>query len=155
MQKIIECVPNFSEGRRPELYRAIADAISQVPAAHVLDVSADSDHNRSVVTFVGTPEAIEEAAFQAIATAARLIDLDKHTGEHPRIGATDVCPFIPVKNATVEECIQIANKVGQRVGEELGIAVYLYGDAAKRPERKRLSDIRRGQYELWKKEIGT
>lgn len=155
MQKIIECVPNFSEGRRPELYRTIADAISQVPAAHVLDVSADSDHNRSVVTFVGTPEAVEEAAFQAIATAARLIDLDKHTGEHPRIGATDVCPFIPVKNATVEECVQIANRVGQRVGEELGIAVYLYGDAAKRPERKRLSDIRRGQYELWKKEIGT
>jgi glutamate formiminotransferase/formiminotetrahydrofolate cyclodeaminase len=155
MQKIIECVPNFSEGRRPEIYNAIGDAIARVPAAHVLDVSADSDHNRSVITFAGAPEAVQEAAFQAIATAARLIDLDKHTGEHPRIGATDVCPFIPVKNATVEECVEIANAVGRRVGEELSIAVYLYGEAATRPERKKLADIRRGQYELWKQEIGV
>jgi len=155
MQKIVECVPNFSEGRRPEVYNAIAEAIDRVPAAHVLDISADSDHNRSVITFVGTPEAVQEAAFQAIATAARLIDLNVHSGEHPRIGATDVCPFIPVKNVTVEECVQIANNVGRRVGQELGIAVYLYGDAATRPERVKLADIRRGQYELWKQEIGT
>lgn len=155
MQKIIECVPNFSEGRRPEVYGAIADAIRQVPAAHVLDVSADADHHRSVITFVGPPAAVEEAAFQAIATAARLIDLDQHSGEHPRIGATDVCPFIPVKNATVEECVEIANNVGRRVGQELGIAVYLYGEAATQPDRKKLSSIRRGEYELWKDEVAT
>lgn len=155
MQKIIECVPNFSEGRRPDVYNAIADAIGQVPAVHVLNVSADPDHNRSVITFVGSPEAVEEAAFQAIATAAKLIDLDLHQGEHPRIGATDVCPFIPVKNATVEECVQIAHNVGRRVGDELGIAVYLYGQAATRPERSKLSTIRRGEYEQWKEQVAS
>lgn len=155
MEKIVECVPNFSEGRRPEVYEAIADAVRQVPGAHVLDISADRDHNRSVITFVGGPEAVEEAAFQAIARAAGLIDLDTHEGEHPRIGATDVCPFVPVKDVAVDECVQIANKVGKRVGEELGIAVYLYGAAATRPERKKLSSIRSGEYELWKEQVGS
>lgn len=155
MPKIIECVPNFSDGRRPEVYNAIAEAIQKVPGAHVLDISADSDHNRSVITFVGSPEAVEEGAYQAIATAAKLINLDQHEGEHPRLGATDVCPFIPVQGVTVEECVKLAKKLGQRVGEELNIAVYLYGEAATTTERKKLSSIRRGQYEAWKDEVAT
>lgn len=155
MRPIIECVPNFSEGRRPRVYNAIANAIRSVPGAHVLDVSADPDHNRCVITFVGNPSAVEEGAFQAIKMAASLINLDQHEGEHPRIGATDVCPFIPVKATTVEECVALANRLGQRVGEELGIAVYLYGAAASRPERQNLSSIRKGEYELWRKEVGT
>ncbi|UCG23388.1 MAG: glutamate formimidoyltransferase, partial [Chloroflexota bacterium] len=127
----------------------------QVPGAHVLDVSADPDHHRSVITFVGSPDAVEEAAFQAIARAAVHIDLDQHEGEHPRLGATDVCPFVPVKNVTIAECVEMVRRVGQRVGEELGIAVYLYGEAATRPDRKRLSAIRRGEYELWRDEVAT
>jgi len=155
MPKIIECVPNFSDGRRPEVYNAIAEAIQRVPGAHVLDVSADADHNRSVITFVGKQDAVEEGAFQAIATAAQLINMEEHEGEHPRIGATDVCPFIPVQGVTVDDCIALAERLGRRVGEELGIAVYLYGAAARNPERKKLSSIRRGQYELWKDEVAT
>jgi len=155
MQKIVECVPNFSDGQRPEVYNAIADAIGGVPGTLVLDVSADVDHNRSVITFVGTPAAVEEAAYQAIDTASRLINLDEHKGEHPRIGATDVCPFIPVKGVTTDECVELANRVAQRIGEELGIAVYMYGAAAKRPEREKLSNVRRGQYELWRDEVAT
>ncbi len=136
MQKIVECVPNFSDGRRPQVYNAIADAIRGVRGAQVLGVSADHDHNRTVITFVGEPEAVEEAAFRAIAEAAKHINLDEHEGEHPRIGATDVCPFIPVKGVTTKDCVAMAERVGRRVGEELGIAVYLYGDAATRPGRK-------------------
>ena len=154
MQQIVECVPNFSNGRQPEVYNAIADAIRAVSGAHVLDVSADPDHNRTVITFVGSPTAVEEAAFRAIAKAAQLINLDEHEGEHPRIGATDVCPFIPVKGVTTADCVAIAQRLGQRVGDELGIAVYLYANAATRPEREKLSAIRKGQYELWKQEIG-
>ncbi len=155
MPKIVECVPNFSEGRRPEVYNTIAGVIGGIPGVHVLDISADSDHNRSVITFVGSPEGVEEAAVKAIGKAASLIDLDQHQGEHPRIGATDVFPFIPVQGVTVDECVALARRVGKRVGDELGIAVYLYGSAATRPERTRLSDIRKGQYELWKAEIGS
>lgn len=155
MQQIIECVPNFSDGRRPEVYTAIADAIRQVAGTHVLDVSADPDHNRTVITFVGTLQAVEEGAFQAIAKAADLIDLDNHEGEHPRIGATDVCPFIPVKGVSEADCVALAKRLGQRVGEELGIAVYLYGAAATRPDREKLSDIRRGEYERWRQEVAT
>lgn len=154
MQQLVECVPNFSNGRDPEIYNAIADAIRSVRSVRVLNVSADRDHNRTVITFVGSPEDVAEAAFRGIAKAADLIDLDHHEGEHPRIGATDVCPFIPVKNTTIQDCVTIANQFGQRVGEELGIAVYLYGDAATRPEREKLSTIRKGQYEKWKEEIG-
>ncbi|MFW6042628.1 MAG: glutamate formimidoyltransferase [Chloroflexota bacterium] len=154
MQQIIECVPNFSEGRRPEVYTAIADAIRSVPGTKVLDVSADADHNRTVVTFVGGASAVEEAAFRAISRAAELINLEEHDGEHPRIGATDVVPFIPVRNATMEDCVQLARRLGQRVGDELGITVYLYGEAATRPERAKLSNIRKGQYEKWRDEIG-
>ncbi|MBE2222749.1 MAG: glutamate formimidoyltransferase, partial [Anaerolineae bacterium] len=155
MKQIVECVPNFSNGRSPEIYNSIADEIRSVPDAHILNVSADPDHNRTVITFVGTPEAVEEAAFRAIAKAAQLINLDEHDGEHPRIGATDVCPFIPVQNTTTKECVAIAKRLGQRVGEKLGIAVYLYGDAATSPEREKLSAIRKGEYELWKKEVAT
>ena len=155
MKQIVECVPNFSDGRRPHVYNAIADAIRAVPGTHVLDVSPDPDHNRTVVTFVGSPSAVEEGAFKAIAEAARHINLDEHEGEHPRMGATDVCPFVPVKGVTIEDCVAIANKLGQRVGDELGISVYLYGDAAKTPERQKLSTIRRGQYEKWREEVGT
>jgi glutamate formiminotransferase / formiminotetrahydrofolate cyclodeaminase len=155
MQQIIECVPNFSNGRNPEIYNAIADQIRGVRGAHLLDLSADPDHNRTVITFVGSPEAVEEAAFRAIAEAAHHINLDEHEGEHPRMGATDVCPFIPVKGVTTEECVELAQRLGQRVGEELGIAVYLYGAAASRPEREKLSTIRKGQYEAWKEEVAT
>lgn len=155
MQQIVECVPNFSNGRDPEIYNGIAAAIRGVRSVKVLDVSADADHNRSVITFVGTPAAVEEAAFRAIKLAAELIDLEVHEGEHPRIGATDVVPFIPVKGVTTEECVDIARRLGQRVGAELGIAVYLYSHAATRPERKKLSAIRKGEYELWKEEVAT
>ncbi len=155
MQQIVECVPNFSNGRDPEIYNSIADTIGQVDGVQVLDVSADADHNRTVITYVGNPSAVEEAAFRAIARASKLINLDEHEGEHPRIGATDVFPFIPVKGVSIDECVGIAQRVGQRVGEELGIAVYLYGNAASRPEREKLSAIRKGEYELWKAEIAT
>lgn len=154
MQQLVECVPNFSDGRNPQVYNGIADAIRGVTGVHVLDVSADPDHNRTVVTFVGDPASVEEAAFRAIAFAAEHIDLDHHTGEHPRIGATDVCPFIPIRGVTTDDCVEMAQRLGQRVGDELGIAVYLYGAAATRPEREKLSAIRRGQYEKWKEEIG-
>ncbi|PID86818.1 MAG: glutamate formimidoyltransferase [Chloroflexi bacterium] len=155
MKQIVECVPNFSNGRSPKIYNSIADEIRSVQDVHVLDVSADPDHNRTVITFVGTLEAVEEAAFRAIAKAAQLIDLDKHQGEHPRLGATDVCPFIPVHNVTMKECVAAAKRVGQRVGKELGIAVYLYGKAATQPNREKLSVIRKGEYELWKTEVAT
>ncbi len=155
MQQIIECVPNFSNGRNPQIYNGIADAIRSVNGVHVLGVSADPDHNRTVITYVGSLAGVEEAAFRAIAFAAEQINLDQHTGEHPRIGATDVFPFIPIKGATIADCVALANRLGQRVGDELGIAVYLYGDAATRPERKKLSDIRKGEYELWKAEVAT
>lgn len=155
MQQIIECVPNFSDGRNPEVINAIANAIRNVPGTHVLDISSDPDHNRTVITFVGGPSAVEEGAFQAIQEAAKHINLDHHQGEHPRIGATDVCPFIPVKGVTEADCVEIAKRLGQRVGQELGIAVYLYGAAATRPEREKLADIRRGQYEKWREEVAV
>lgn len=155
MHQLVECVPNFSDGRNPAVYNGIADAIRQVRGIKVLDVSADPDHNRTVITFVGPPAAVEEAMFQAIAFAAQHIDLDYHTGEHPRIGATDVCPFIPLTGASVTDCVQMAYRLGRRIGNELGIAAYLYGSAATRPERKKLSTIRKGQYEEWKKEVAT
>lgn len=154
MTKIIECVPNFSEGRRAEVVEQIVDAIRGVEGVRVLDYSSDYDHNRSVVTFIGSPEAVAEAAFQGAATAAQLIDLDEHEGEHPRLGATDVVPFVPVRNATMEECVEVANRVGRRIGEELGVPVYLYEEAATRPDRVNLADIRRGEYEQLKDEIG-
>ncbi len=155
MQQIVECIPNFSNGRDPGVYNKIAGVISAVKGVTVLDVSADADHNRTVITFVGSPGSVEEAAFAAIRTASELINLDEHEGEHPRIGATDVCPFVPVKGVSIEQCVEIAQRLGERVGRELGIAVYLYGAAATRPEREQLSAIRKGEYELWKQEVAT
>lgn len=151
-QQLIECVPNFSEGRRPEVVQAIVDAM-RVPGAAVLDAESDVDHNRSVVTLVGEPAVMLEAAFAGIARAAELIDLNHHQGAHPRLGATDVVPFVPVRNVTLAECVTLARRLGQRVGDELQIPVYLYEAAATRPERVNLADVRRGEYELLKTEI--
>jgi glutamate formiminotransferase/formiminotetrahydrofolate cyclodeaminase len=155
MTTLIECIPNFSEARRPEIIDQIVAAITSVDGAWLLDRSSDHDHNRTVVTFAGSPLAVEEAAFRAIKTAAELIDMNQHTGEHPRIGATDVCPFVPLSDATMEECVAIAKRVGQRVGSELNIPVYLYEAAATRPERTNLENIRKGQYEGLKSEIDS
>lgn len=152
---LVECIPNFSEARRPEVVAAIMQAISAVPGVAVLDHHSDTDHNRTVITYVGGPQAVEEAAFQAIATAARLINLDEHQGEHPRLGATDVVPFVPIRDISMQECVEMARRLGKRVGEELNIPVYLYEEAATRPERKNLEDIRRGEYEALKAEIGV
>jgi len=153
MTQLIECIPNFSEARRPEVIDQIVAAITSVEGARLLDRSSDLDHNRTVLTFAGPPEVVEEAAFRAIKTAAELIDLDQHTGAHPRIGATDVCPFVPLSDVSMEECIAIAHRLGQRVGSELSIPVYLYEAAATRPERANLENIRKGQYEGLKIEI--
>src|SRR5204862_7269697 len=147
MQKLIECVPNFSEGRDLNVIRQITDAIESVDSVSLLDVDPGASTNRAVVTFAGSPEAAVEAAFCAIQKAAELIDMRKHTGAHPRMGATDVCPFIPVSNVTWDEAIACAKKLGKRVGEELKIPVYLYEKAASDPARSNLSVIRAGEYE--------
>lgn len=153
MSKLVECVPNFSEGRRPEVIEAITAEVKNIPGVKLLDVKADASHNRVVVTFVGEPQAAKQAAFNACKKAAELIDMEKHHGEHPRIGATDVIPFIPVKNMTMEECVQLADELAQEIAEKLEIPVYLYEEAAKIPARKALPDIRKGQYEGLKTEI--
>jgi glutamate formiminotransferase/formiminotetrahydrofolate cyclodeaminase len=150
---IVECIPNFSEARRPEVVEAILAAITGVAEISLLNYSSDADHNRSVVTFAGPPAAVEEAAFRAIRTAAGLINLDQHSGSHPRLGATDVVPLVPISGIGMEECVQMARRLGERVGRELGIPVYLYEEAATRPERTALENIRRGQYEGLKAEI--
>jgi len=154
-QPIVECIANYSEARRPEVIQAIADAIRSVPLVRILDFHSDDDHNRTVITFIGPPAEIEEAAFRSIAKAAELIDLDEHTGEHPRIGATDVVPFVPISDVSMQDCVAIAARLGKRVGDELSIPVYLYEQAATRPERQNLETIRRGQYEVLKEEIAT
>jgi len=147
MHKIVECVPNFSEGRDSKVLEQIADAIKTVDGVKLLDVDPGADTNRTVFTFVGEPEVVLEGAFQAIKKASEIIDMSKQTGSHPRMGATDVCPFIPVSNMTVEECVKLAEKLGKRVGEELSIPVYLYEYAAKTPDRRNLANIRKGEYE--------
>ncbi len=144
---IVECVPNFSEGRDRALLEKITNAIAAVPGVSLLDVDPGANTNRTVVTFVGSPEAVAEGAFQGVAKAAELIDMRRHHGEHPRMGATDVVPFVPVADITMEECAEIARRVGRRIGEELGISVYLYEHAASRPERRNLSRVRSGEYE--------
>lgn len=155
MPRLIECVPNFSEGRRPEVVTAIADAIASAEGAALLDVSSDASHNRTVVTFVAPVERAVEAAFRGIAAARDLIDLTEHQGEHPRIGATDVCPFIPLEGATMDDCVALARALGERVGRELGIPVFLYERAATRPDRVNLAEIRRGEFEKAREEIGA
>jgi len=162
-EQIIECVPNFSEGRRPEIIKQITDEIEKVEGVKLLDVDPGYDMNRTVVTFIGNAKGIKEAAFNAIKKAAELIDMSKHKGSHPRMGATDVCPFVPVSGITTEECIELANEVAKRVGEELNIPVYLYEKSAKKPERENLAKIRQGEYEAledklkkpeWKPDFG-
>jgi len=153
MAKLVECVPNFSEGRRPEVIEAIADEVRKVNGVKLLDVKPDASHNRVVVTFVGEPQAAKLAAFNACKKASELIDMEQQHGEHPRIGATDVIPFIPVSEVTMEECIVLADELAQEIAEKLEIPVYLYEDAAKIPTRRALPDIRKGQYEGLKTEI--
>jgi glutamate formiminotransferase/formiminotetrahydrofolate cyclodeaminase len=155
MPKLVECIPNFSEARRPEIVDQIETAVTSVDEVYLLDRSSDLDHNRTVLTFAGPPHAVEKAAFRAIKTAAELINLDNHTGEHPRIGATDVCPFVPLNDVSMDECVEIAQRLGKRVGEELNIPVYLYEEAATRPERVNLASIRKGEYEGLKEEIAS
>jgi len=151
-KKLVECVPNFSEGRDASVIEAILKAI-EASGCKVLDWSMDPSHNRAVVTFVGSPEQVEQGAFNATKTASELIDMEKHHGEHPRIGATDVIPFVPIHGVSMEECVEIAKRLGKRIGEELSIPVYLYAKAATRPDRVRLPDVRKGEYEGLKEAI--
>src|ERR1041384_7960962 len=153
MQRLVECVPNFSEGRRPERVQSIADAISSVETACVLDTHIDPDHNRSVITFVATPERVVEAAVNAVRRASELIDMRTHQGEHPRLGATDVLPFVPVRGVTMDDCVRIAHEAGAAIARELSIPVYFYERAARRPERVNLEDVRRGALALLREKI--
>lgn len=153
MQKIIECVPNFSEGRNKETIEAIAQAIRDVEGCRLLDVDPGYSTNRTVYTFVGDENSIIEGALNAARVAKKLIDMTKHTGEHPRMGAMDVCPFIPVKNVSMEECVEISKKFAKRASEELGIAFYLYEEASSKDYRKKLPDIRSGEYEAMAEKV--
>jgi glutamate formiminotransferase len=144
---LVECVPNFSEGRRAEVVEAILASIRRVAGAQVLDWSSDPDHNRSVITLAGSPAAVEEAAFSAVGCAAEWIDLRIHRGVHARIGAADVVPFVPLGEFPMAECVALARRLGRRIGEELGLPVYLYAQAATRSDREDLTAIRKGQYE--------
>jgi glutamate formiminotransferase len=151
--KIVECVPNFSEGRRMDVVERILEAIRSVVGVKILDSSSDASHNRTVVTFVGEPQGVKEAAFRAAQMAAELIDMENHHGEHPRIGATDVIPLIPISGVTMDECVELARELGQEIGEKLSIPVFLYEEAAVKPKRKNLANVRRGEYEGLKEAI--
>ncbi len=153
MKKIVECIPNFSEGCDAQKIELIAAAIASVDGVAVLDRTMDADHNRSVITFAGEPQGVLLAAIRAAATAVELIDLNQHTGEHPRMGALDVLPFVPIKNVTMEECVDLARKAGERIAEELGIPVFLYEQAATRADRVDLANVRRGGFEVIREEI--
>lgn len=144
---LVECIPNFSEGRRPAVIAAIVEAIRST-GVYLLDVSSDADHNRTVVTFAGEPDAVGEGAFRGIESAARLIDLRDHSGEHPRIGAADVVPFVPLRDYPMDACAELARRVGERVGRALQLPVYLYDYAAQHPERRTLPQVRRDRYEI-------
>lgn len=152
MAKLVECVPNFSEGRDKELVEKIVDEARKVKEVKLLDYSSDEDHNRTVVTLIGSPEKIKEAVVNMAKVATALIDMTTHHGAHPRMGAVDVVPFTPVADITMEECIEIAKEVGKEIGS-LGVPVYLYEDAATKPERKNLADVRKGQYEAFFEKI--
>lgn len=154
MDRIVECVPNFSEGRRMDTVDRIVAAISGVNGVRVLGRESDKDHNRSVVTFVGPPGTVADAAFAGIAKAAELIDLNEHTGQHPRMGAADVVPFVPIRGVDMQECVELAQGLGRRVGGELRIPVFLYEEAATRPERRNLAGVRKGQFEGLRELIG-
>ncbi|MDH4257546.1 MAG: glutamate formimidoyltransferase, partial [Candidatus Aminicenantes bacterium] len=145
--KLVECVPNFSEGRDREKINTITKEIESTPQVSLLDVDPGESTNRTVVTFIGTPEGVKQAAFKAIKKASEILDMTKHKGAHSRIGATDVCPFVPVTGVTMEDCIQLAHELGEKVAKELNIPVFLYEEAAQKPERKNLATIRQGEYE--------
>ncbi len=151
--KIVECVPNFSEGCRMDVVEQILGVIRSVEGVKILDSSSDGSHNRTVVTFVGEPQGVKEAAFLAVEKAMELIDMENHQGEHPRIGAADVIPFVPISGVTMDECVQLARELGQEIGEKLDIPVFLYEEAAVKAERKNLADVRRGEYEGLKESI--
>ncbi len=155
MKKLVECVPNISEGRDQGVIDGVTSVIDEVDGVHLLDVDPGAETNRTVITFIGPPEPVAEAAFRVVKRASELIDMSRHSGAHPRHGATDVCPFVPVSGVTMEECADLARKVGQRIGEELKIPVYLYEDAASRPERRNLAHVRRGEYEALADKLGT
>jgi glutamate formiminotransferase len=155
MPGLIECVPNFSEGRRPEVVDEIVRAIGQIDGVTVLDHSRDETHNRSVVTFAGAADSVVRAATASVGRALELIDMTQHTGAHPRIGAIDVIPFVPLGTTRLEECVDLARRFGEQIALRFDLPVYLYGDAALRPERRRLAHVRRGQYEALREELGV
>jgi glutamate formiminotransferase len=155
MERVVECVPNFSEGRDPRVVEGLVEAVESVAGALVLGTHVDPDHNRSVVTFVAPPEVVVEAAVRVVARASELIDLSRHAGQHPRMGACDVLPFVPVRGVGVEECVALAHEAGRRIWDELNIPVYFYESAALRPERRNLADVRRGGFELLREQIAA
>ncbi|MDV5976199.1 UNVERIFIED_CONTAM: glutamate formimidoyltransferase [Streptococcus canis] len=147
MAKIVECIPNFSEGQNQAVIDGLVATAKSIPGVTLLDYSSDASHNRSVFTLVGDDQSIQEAAFQLVKYASENIDMTKHHGEHPRMGATDVCPFVPIKDITTAECVEISKQVAERINRELGIPIFLYEDSATRPERQNLAKIRKGQFE--------
>lgn len=155
MAEVVECVPNFSEGRRKEVVDAIAKDIASVEGVRLLDQEMDASHNRSVITFVGDRTGVAEAAFRGAQKAVESIDMNHHHGEHPRVGALDVLPFVPIAGVTMDDCVALARSVGKRIADELRVPVYLYEAAATRPDRRGLPDVRRGEYEGLKVEITT
>jgi len=155
MARVVECVPNFSEGRNKDVVDAIVESMTSVEGVRLLDREMDTDHNRCVITIAGEPDAVEEAAFKGASRAVDLIDLRKHEGEHPRMGAVDVIPFVPISEIRRHDCVAIAKRVGKRIGEELKVPVFLYEAAATRPDRENLADVRRGEFEGLAKLIGT
>lgn len=153
MARVIQCVPNFSEGRDKKIIEKIVEEIRVVEDVKLLDYSMDKDHNRTVVTFIGEPEKVILAAFNACKVASELIDMSNHTGEHPRMGATDVIPLIPISDVTMEECVEFSKELGRKIGEDLDISVYLYEKSAQNPDRENLANVRRGQYEAMKTKL--
>ena len=153
MKRLIECVPNFSEGRDPAKVDAIVSAMSSVTGVYVLDREMDADHNRCVITLAGEPDAVADAALRGVGKAMELIDLNKHTGAHPRVGATDVVPFIPIEGVTIEDCVALAHRTGTEIWARYRIPVFFYEAAAKRPDRVNLENIRRGQFEGLREEM--
>jgi len=154
-KSVVECVPNFSEGRKVDTIRRLVAVIEGVETACVLDTHMDPDHNRSVITFVAAPERVVEAAVRAVALAVELIDMRQHSGQHPRLGATDVLPFVPVRNVTIDDCVMLAHQAGGRIAQELSIPVFFYERAALKPERINLEDVRRGALELLREQIAS
>ena len=153
-RKIVECVPNFSEGRRKEVIEEIIDQVRKRKDVKLLDYSSDPDHNRTDVTFIGEPKAVKDAALDLAMKCVELIDMNKHKGEHPRMGAIDVVPFVPVYNVTMEECVKLAHEFAKEFAEKSGVPCFMYEEAATRPDRKNLADVRRGEFEGLKEEIG-